>query len=101
MPTMPPAELFRLTRELVDVESTTGGEGPVGAAIERRLQALAAGRGGVVERMAVGAAGAAGADRFNLFAAWGEPLVVLSTHMDTVPPFFPSAEDDEHIHGRG
>ena len=40
-------------------------------------------------------------DRFNLFAAWGEPVVVLSTHIDTVPPFFPSSEDDEHIHGRG
>ena len=28
-------------------------------------------------------------------------MVVLSTHFDTVPPFFPSSEDDEHIHGRG
>jgi acetylornithine deacetylase len=27
--------------------------------------------------------------------------VVLSTHMDTVPPFFPSSEDAEHLHGRG
>ena len=40
-------------------------------------------------------------DRFNVFAAWGRPEVVLSTHMDTVPPFFPSSEDAEHIHGRG
>ena len=40
-------------------------------------------------------------DRFNVFAAWGEPVVVLSTHMDTVPPFFPSSEDGEPIHGRG
>ena len=39
--------------------------------------------------------------RFNVFASWGEPVVVLSTHMDTVPPFFPSSEDDEDIHGRG
>jgi acetylornithine deacetylase len=36
-----------------------------------------------------------------VFAAWGEPVVVLSTHMDTVPPFFPSSEDSDHIHGRG
>jgi acetylornithine deacetylase len=26
---------------------------------------------------------------------------VLSTHMDTVPPFIPSREDATHIHGRG
>jgi acetylornithine deacetylase len=29
------------------------------------------------------------------------PDVVLSTHMDTVPPFFKSSEDDEYIYGRG
>src|SRR4029079_7154243 len=40
-------------------------------------------------------------ERFNLFASWGEPAVVLSTHMDTVPPFFPSSEDAGHLHGRG
>jgi len=27
--------------------------------------------------------------------------VVLSTHMDTVPPYFGAREDDEFIHGRG
>ena len=40
--------------------------------------------------------------RFNVFAQWGGELAVtLSTHMDTVPPFFASREDDEHIWGRG
>ena len=40
--------------------------------------------------------------RFNVFAQFGErPVVTLSTHMDTVPPFFPSREDDEFIWGRG
>ena len=29
-------------------------------------------------------------DRFNVYAEWGKPAVVLSTHMDTVPPFFGS-----------
>jgi acetylornithine deacetylase len=32
---------------------------------------------------------------------WGQPVVTLSTHMDTVPPFFPSREDAEFIWGRG
>src|SRR5262249_35756864 len=40
-------------------------------------------------------------DRFNVLAVWGEPTVTLSTHMDTVPPFFASREDQEVIWGRG
>ena len=40
-------------------------------------------------------------DRDNIFAVWGEPRVTLSTHMDTVPPFFASREDGEFIWGRG
>ena len=39
--------------------------------------------------------------RSNVFAYWGEPVVTLSTHMDTVPPFYASREDDEFIWGRG
>jgi acetylornithine deacetylase len=39
--------------------------------------------------------------RFNVFARWGEPIVTLSTHMDTVPPFCASREDDDCIYGRG
>ena len=39
--------------------------------------------------------------RNNVLAWWGEPAVTLSTHMDTVPPFFASREDEEHIWGRG
>src|SRR5262249_7867451 len=30
-----------------------------------------------------------------------QPEVVFSTHMDTVPPYFGSREDDEAIYGRG
>jgi acetylornithine deacetylase len=40
-------------------------------------------------------------DRSNVFATWGKPDVVLSTHMDTVPPFFPAHEDADQIYGRG
>ena len=32
---------------------------------------------------------------------WGEPVVTLSTHLDTVPPFFASSEDEHFIWGRG
>ncbi|HUQ95967.1 MAG TPA: M20/M25/M40 family metallo-hydrolase, partial [Bryobacteraceae bacterium] len=40
-------------------------------------------------------------NRLNLLATWGDPVVTFSTHIDTVPPFFPSREDDEYIWGRG
>lgn len=88
-------DLFQLTRALIDVDSVTGRERAVGDFLFSYLFELAGRTGGTVERMPVAE------DRFNLFAAWGEPVVVLSTHIDTVPPFFPSSEDDEHIHGRG
>ncbi|HVR95689.1 MAG TPA: M20/M25/M40 family metallo-hydrolase [Thermoanaerobaculia bacterium] len=88
-------DLFELTRALIDIDSVTGRERAVGDFLYSRLAPLAARTGGQVERMPVEA------DRFNLFASWGQPEVVLSTHMDTVPPFFPSADDGDHIRGRG
>ena len=41
-----------------------------------------------------------GRENMALFPS-AAPLVTLSTHMDTVPPFFASSEDDTHIRGRG
>jgi acetylornithine deacetylase len=43
-------------------------------------------------------------ERTNVYATPPQqpnPTVVFSTHMDTVPPFIPSSEDDERIYGRG
>src|SRR5258708_5438407 len=41
-------------------------------------------------------------DRANVIATTAAPArVVLSTHMDTVPPYIQSTEDDEFIYGRG
>ena len=87
--------LFELTRALVDIESTTNREQAVADFLFAQLSALAAATSGRLERMAVEP------DRDNIFASWGEPIVTLSTHMDTVPPFFPSLEDAEFIWGRG
>ena len=87
--------LLELTRALIDIESTTGREREIGDFLFRYLEDLTRRTDGSVERIAVTE------DRFNLFAAWDEPAVVLSTHMDTVPPFFASSEDDSFIHGRG
>ncbi len=84
-----------LTRALVDIESVTNHEAAVGEYLLAHLSQLAARTGGRAERCPVKR------DRFNVFAQWGEPIVTLSTHMDTVPPFFPSREDDDCIWGRG
>ncbi|MFY9804034.1 MAG: M20/M25/M40 family metallo-hydrolase [Candidatus Acidiferrales bacterium] len=87
--------LFELTRSLVDIESITNHEEAVGSFVFEILSNLAARTGGQVERCPVEP------HRFNVFAHWGAPLVTLSTHLDTVPPFFPSREDDNCIWGRG
>jgi len=87
--------LFELTRHLVDIESITANERQVERFLHGHLSPLAARYQGRLERLEVEP------ERFNLFASWGDPLVTLSTHMDTVPPFFPAREDDEFICGRG
>jgi acetylornithine deacetylase len=87
--------VFELTRALVDIESITGNEEQVGNYLFDHLSGLAARFDGRVERMEVEP------HRFNVFAQFGErPAVTLSTHIDTVPPFFPSKEDAEFIWGR-
>jgi acetylornithine deacetylase len=88
-------DLFQLTRALVDIESVTNHEEAVGEFLFETLAGLAGGSGGIVERCPVDER------RFNVFARWSEPTVTLSTHMDTVPPFFASREDTDFIWGRG
>jgi acetylornithine deacetylase len=92
--------VFELTRALVDIESTSEYEGDVGEYLFAHLEKIAAKTSGRVERMDVPRMEGV-ARRCNVFAHWGEPLVTLSTHMDTVPPFFPSREDADFIYGRG
>jgi acetylornithine deacetylase len=87
--------VFELTRALVDIESVTGSENQVGDYLFTHLSSLAGKHAGQAERQHVEPG------RFNVLASWGKPLVALSTHMDTVPPFFPSSENEEFIYGRG
>ncbi|HTQ54579.1 MAG TPA: M20/M25/M40 family metallo-hydrolase [Bryobacteraceae bacterium] len=89
-------QLFELTRALIDTESITGNEERIGLQLLETVSALAARHGGRAELQQ------AEPRRANVFACWGDrPLVTLSTHMDTVPPFFPSREDESFIYGRG
>ncbi len=86
---------FELTRALIDIDSVTPDEEAVGNYLFDYLSEIAAQSDGRVERMDVEP------HRFNVLAHWGDPVVTFSTHIDTVPPFFPSREDDQFIWGRG
>jgi acetylornithine deacetylase len=94
-----------LTRQLVNIESTTYHEGAAGAFLYDYLVS----QGYAVERQQVRqpdlarTPGGGSGERFNVFATVSgvPPEIVLSTHMDTVPPFFGCTEDDEFLYGRG
>lgn len=88
---MDPLDVVALTRRLVDLDSTTGKESAVCAAVAEVLEQ----RGYAVQQQVVTAG------RVNLLATAGVPEVVFSTHMDCVPPFTPSRVDGDRIHGRG
>ena len=90
-----------LTKQLVDIESTTYNEGTAAAFLagfltERKFD---------VEKTPVTqpAESIYHGERANIYAGrTGEtPDIVFSTHIDTVPPFIPSSEDSEYIYGRG
>jgi acetylornithine deacetylase len=84
--------LFELTRQLIDIPSLTGDEGAAGSFLATYLEGL----GYRVETQEIAAS------RFNVLATTeAPPRIVFSTHIDTVPSFIPSSEDDECIHGRG
>jgi acetylornithine deacetylase len=77
---------------LIDVPSPTESELAVAELLERELTAL----GFTTQRHDVSET------RFNLLArAGGRPRVVLNSHIDTVPPWFASSQDEEFIYGRG
>ncbi len=80
-----------LARELVRIDSPTGEEGAVGEYLAVHLARL--GYDVVSQEVAPG--------RFNLFAVRERPVVVLSTHLDTVPPSLPVHEDETYLYGRG
>jgi acetylornithine deacetylase len=84
--------LVDLCSALVDIDSTTGQEGEACAFLAAELRA----RGFRVTEQPVSGR------RQNLLAlAGGPPELVFSTHVDCVPPFFPSRVEAGVLHGRG
>jgi len=87
-------DVFSLTRHLVDIESITGNEGPVGHFLVKQLSDF----GYTVQHTPVEG------ERANVYATSAQdpnPAIFFSTHMDTVPPYIPSSEDEARIYGRG
>jgi acetylornithine deacetylase len=88
---MDPVDIVGLARTLIDIDSTSGRE----AEASRWLSGWLRDRGYDVTEQPVAD------DRFNVIATLDPPDVVLSTHIDCVPPFFPSREEDNLLYGRG
>jgi acetylornithine deacetylase len=86
--------IFELTRKLIDIPSVTGDEAAEGRFLAQYLEDA----GYHVELQEVRS------NRSNVIAtnnAGSSPRIMLSTHMDTVPPHIPSSEDAQFIYGRG
>lgn len=78
-------------RQLIDIDSTTFREQAAGQWLATTL----GGMGYQVTEQPVSDG------RVNVLATLDAPTVVLSTHYDCVPPFFPSALRGDRLYGRG
>ncbi len=88
--------LIEMTRKLIDIPSITGDEAEIGQFLASYLESL----NYRVETQAVVPEENTG--RANIIATTASPpRVVLSTHMDTVPLYIESSEDEQYIYGRG
>lgn len=88
--------VVQLLRSLVDIDSTSEKELEIGIFLEKYLLGL----GYTVERIAI----SPGSSRHNVYAYLGQKRkarVLLSCHMDTVPPHIPFTIEDDVIRGRG
>jgi acetylornithine deacetylase len=89
---LPPLDPLAFAVELMAIDSTSGQEGALVAFVEGRLAA----RGWRVTRIPV----SEGRDDL-LATAVDAPLVTLSTHLDTVPPYVPPRLAGDTLWGRG
>lgn len=81
-----------LAKQLIDIPSPTDHELEIGNFVHDYL--VAAGYDCRKQEVAP--------NRFNVYAsAGGRPHLVLNSHIDTVPPWFVSREDEEYLYGRG
>ncbi|MBW3565075.1 MAG: M20/M25/M40 family metallo-hydrolase [Acidobacteria bacterium] len=93
---MIPGSASALARQLIDIPSLTDEEGPLAAFLARMLPSA----GFECRTLPVDDGNP---ERVSLLATAPDriPRALLCTHLDTVPPFIASSEDDEWIFGRG
>ena len=90
---------IQVLESLINIDSTSEREHEIGLFLEQHLQGL----GYTAERIPI----APGSSRHNVYAYLGEQRkarVLLTSHMDTVPPHIPFSidpEDSDVIRGRG
>ncbi|KAI1754029.1 Zn-dependent exopeptidase [Xylaria castorea] len=89
-------QVVNLLKSLMSIVSTSELEHSIGVFLEQHLQSL----GYTVERIPI----APGSTRHNVYAYLGsarKTRVLLTAHMDTVPPHIPLTVDGDIIRGRG
>src|SRR5215210_2518691 len=84
-------DVVSLTAELLEIQSTTGSEGPVVDFVSRWL--IARRWNVTLQEVTRG--------RSNIWASRGGGGVTFSTHLDTVPPFVPARLEGSRLFGRG
>jgi acetylornithine deacetylase len=83
--------LFQLLKNMIERPSVTGNERDVAEWVSRYLEK--AGFDVFKQNVSGG--------RFNIFAHIGDPAVVFTSHLDTVPGDIPFSDDERTIYGRG
>lgn len=81
--------IAELARDLIKIPSPSGEEKTIGEYLARRLE-----KNFKITLQKVG-------NRFNLLATRGNPKLILTTHLDTVPKVLEVKEDADYLYGRG
>src|SRR5260370_27330327 len=84
-------DVFELLKRMIAIQSISGDEQGIADFLAEYL----AGAGFIVEVQE------AAEHRPNVYARRGDPVLVLSSHTDTVPPYIEYSEDGEYVYGRG
>jgi len=85
--------VLALATKMIDIQSISGAEGPMADFLETYM----APKGWQVVRQTI----APGRDNVYMHRPGRTPRLIFNSHIDTVPPFFPSSRDDEWLYGRG
>jgi acetylornithine deacetylase len=91
IPAPDPERLAQWTLQLCQVDSTTGQEARLIPLLTGMLRNLGA---RVLWQAVEGG-------RCNLLATWGDPKLLFTTHLDTVPPYLPPHLEGGRLWGRG